>query len=298
MDPTDDKTLRFFHYYPNKPLAIVGAVVFVLFAVYVSYRIIKTKSRAFLYILPITAAMECIGYILRYLCAERTTLMRFAISNLFLLLPPNALALVNYKAAGEIIRLSNAPPTRFYLRPKFVTWFFFWSDIFVFFLQGGGGGLQVTSSANIGRIMTIAGLAIQLFFLACYGYILIHIGRNSAFNYRTQGQTNPKKPLVRCLFITLVLLYIRSVYRFAEYAAGYDGPIATAEWAFYVFDGLVIASMFVVYCVMFIGDYLPKRGEVEDMSAMKVSSISSSDNLNQAENGFQMHSSKTKYSNV
>lgn len=297
MDPIDN-TYRFFHYYPNKPLAIVGAVIFGLFTLYLPYRIIKSRSRVFLYILPITVLMECIGYILRYLCAQETTLIKYVLSTLFLLLPPNALALVNYKSAGEIIRLSNAPPTRFYLRPKFVTWFFFWSDIFVFFLQGGGGGLQVTSSANLGRILTIIGLAIQLVFLACYGFILVHIGRNSAYDYHAEGQTNPKKPLIRCLFITLILLYIRSIYRFAEYAAGYDGPIATAEWAFYVFDGLVITCMFIVYCVLFIGDYLPKRGEVEEASTMKISSVSSLDILNQAENGFEMHTANNKYNNV
>ena len=303
MDVITDSTLRFFHYYPNKPLAIVGLVVFALFVVYLPIRIYKSRSRVFLYILPITALMECIGYLMRYLCADGTTLGKYIIMTLFLLLPPNALALVNYKAAGEMVRLSNVTAnTKFFLRPKFVTWFFFWSDVAAFWLQGGGGGLQAGSSvqmANIGRYITLVGLAVQLVFLASFGLIVIHVGRNPAYQYHVEGQVDPKKKMVRCLLVTLVLLYVRSIYRFAEYAAGYDGPIATSEWAFYVFDGLAIAIMFVLYSFWFIGDYLPNRvARKRELVLEKITSANSSEELNREEHGIQMNTPQTKYDRV
>jgi hypothetical protein len=292
MDHLDAE--RLFHYIPNKPLAIVGLVVFGLFAIFLSFRVYISKSAQFIYILPITALMECLGYLIRIMCSNNTTLGTYIGMTMFLLLSPNALALVNYKAVGEIIRLSNVQSSRFFLRPKFVTWFFFSSDVFAFFMQGAGGGLQTSaSSSNIGIAITLVGLSLQLVFFACFALITIHVHRNPSYNYHIEGQPNAKGRLVTCLYITLALLYVRSIYRVAEYATGFGGPVASAEWAFYVFDGLVIALSFVVYSFLFMGNYLPKRGAPADSGMIatniKSRSASSLDNLNQVENGIEMH---------
>jgi hypothetical protein len=294
----EQNTLKFFHYIPNRTLAIVGLAVFAVAAVFLTVRIYMSKCRRFLYILPITALMECIGYLIRILCYNSTTLGEYIVMTLFLLLSPNALALVNYKALGEIIRLSNVQTTRFYVGPKFVTWFFFWSDILAFFLQASGGGLQAMSSSNmatIGMAITLVGLSVQLVFFASFGLIAIHVNRNPAYNYHVQGQTDPKGKLIRCLYITLVLLYIRAIYRVAEYAGGFSGPIASTEWAFYVFDGLVIVFSFVVYGGLFIGNYLPKQNAFEIGDDMTTVKIQSSNDLNQVESGYEMHNANNRH---
>ncbi|CAO3620779.1 unnamed protein product [Mucor fragilis] len=122
-----------------------------------------------------------------------TDLGRYIGMTMFLLLAPNALALVNYKAVGEIIRLSNVETNKFYLRPKFVTWFFFSSDIFSFCLQGAGGGLQSTVDHNqVGIAVTLVGLAIQLFFFACFAGITFYVQRNPKYQYYVEGQPNAK----------------------------------------------------------------------------------------------------------
>ncbi|KAJ1798768.1 hypothetical protein LPJ75_006787 [Coemansia sp. RSA 2598] len=53
--------------------------------------------------------------------------------------------------------------------------------------------------------------------------------------------------------LTTIILYLRSIYRIAEFADGYKGKIYSAEWAFYVFDTLFIFIAFLVYIVLFIG---------------------------------------------
>ncbi|KAI9483112.1 MAG: RTA1 like protein-domain-containing protein [Benjaminiella poitrasii] len=279
--PTEaqSSTLRFFHYIPNLPLAIIGLVVFILFAIYLSIRTYRSKCKRFVYILSVTALMEVIGFIARLASRNNTTMASYCVMTLFLLLSPNALALVNYKAAGEIIRLSDAKPKRFYLRPKFVTWFFFGSDFFAFFMQGSGGGLQASGDehmSNIGRSITLFGLSVQLIFFACFALIIIHIYRNPKYDYTVENELNPKRTLSICLIITLVLLYIRSIYRIAEYADGFAGSIASAEWAFYVFDTLMIALSFLCYSIMFIGNYLPKPGSEMDLTATKLPTSTSS----------------------
>lgn len=177
-----------------------------------------------------------------------------------LFLPPNTLALVNYKAVGEIIRLSNIQTKQpFYLRPKFVTWFFFASDVLSLFCQGAGGGLQATGTTpDAGKAITLVGLSAQLVFFTCFVYITIHVHRHPEYTYCVEGQKDLKKHLILCLDITLVLLYIRSIYRAAEYSTGYGGPIARLEWAFYVFDTFVIVvvswhTRFTLLVIIYLG---------------------------------------------
>ncbi|KAI8070094.1 RTA1 like protein-domain-containing protein [Thamnidium elegans] len=259
MDPIQDSANQYFLYNPSLPLAVIGLIVFALFSVFLFIRIYRSNSRKFLYILPITALMEAIGYLIRALCSTgETTIGKYIGMTFFLLLPPNALALVNYKCLGEVIRLSNVQSRLFFLRPKFVTWFFFASDIFAFMLQGSGGGLQVTDNAAMGKTIALIGLVVQLGFFGSFAVITVYVHRSPKYSYTVEGQINAKK---------------------SEYAGGRDGPVATSEWAFYVFDGLAIALSFVGYCVYFMGNYLPKRGEEDAMVSTNISSISSSDNL-------------------
>lgn len=266
-----NRVKELFHYVPNKPLAYTALVIYALFTIYLTIRIYRSKSPRFLYILAFTGLMETTGYAVRIICIDFTDLNRFIGTTLFILLAPNALALVNYKAVGEIIRLSNVESDKFYLRAKFVTWFFFGSDIFAFVLQGAGGGMLTTASLNsIGNVVTLLGLGTQLFFFASFATILVYVHRSPKYNYHVEGSPNAKRNLVFCLYATIGLLYIRSIYRIAEYATGYSGPIARLEWAFYAFDSLVIAISFFIYSVFYIGNYLPKYDEVVETYNDKV----------------------------
>jgi hypothetical protein len=109
-------------------------------------------------------------------------------------------------------------------------------------------------------------------FFASFADITAHVHCNPEYQYQIQGQTNPKGKLARCLYIALILLSIRSIYRVEEYVGGFDNPIASAEWTFYVFDTLAITIDFVVYSVFFIGNYLPKHNE-EDITLAKTNSF-------------------------
>jgi hypothetical protein len=135
VEDDNNEVLKLFHYYPNKSLALGGLLVLPVFAIYLTVCVYVSKSRRFLYILPVTAVMECIRYLIRYLSSKSVSLGSYIGMTMFLLLSPNALALVNYKAVGEIIQLSNVQGSRVFLRPKFVTWFFFSSNAFSFFCK-------------------------------------------------------------------------------------------------------------------------------------------------------------------
>ncbi|KAJ2877507.1 hypothetical protein IWW38_006557 [Coemansia aciculifera] len=52
-----------------------------------------------------------------------------------------------------------------------------------------------------------------------------------------------------------MFLYSRSIYRIAEFADGYGGSIYSAEWAFYVFDTILIFIAFIIYVAMPLGPH-------------------------------------------
>ncbi|KAI8086796.1 RTA1 like protein-domain-containing protein [Halteromyces radiatus] len=287
-----NQALLYFHYQPVNIAPQVFIALFCFIALAFIYRIHHNKSGKWLYIIPGTALAEAIGYGFRTACMYDTTLLKYVMMNLFLLLPPNALALINYKALGKVIEIQMEQKTKassnigltdnnnntsepFWLRPKIVTWFFFSSDVFSFLVQGNGGGLlAIDGMQNIGMIIALFGLAIQLVFFGCFTMIAIYVHRQPRFDYQLVNKNHAKKKVMLCLFITIALLYIRSIYRVAEFAMGYDGPIATAEWAFYTFDTTVITMCFITYFILFIGDYFPNGNHIGLVSDSIVNEMS------------------------
>ncbi|KAI8076369.1 RTA1 like protein-domain-containing protein [Halteromyces radiatus] len=277
---SDQEAIDYFYY---QPIDIVPELFIAMFAVITLafvYRIHRSKCGKWLYILPGTAVAEAIGYGFRTACVYQTTLVKYIMMHLFLLLAPNALAVVNYKTLAKIIAIQTDqqinigssithPSDPFYLSPKFITRLFFSSDILSFLLQGIGGGLQAKHDdmQTIGQIIILIGIAIQLIFFALFMMMSIYVYHQSRFDYRVVDIRSltlveipcAKKKVMACLFTTIVLQYIRFVYWVVDITTGYDGPIATTEWTFYVFDGVAIIGCFLVYYILFIGNLIPNN---------------------------------------
>lgn len=200
-------TMDLFNYIPNKPLAIVGKVLFEIFAIFLAARVYLSKSAKLIYILPITALMECVGYLITIMCHDSTTLGKYIAMTLFLLLSPNALALVNYKAVGEIIRLSNVQTSCFFLLPEFVTWFFFSSYVWSFMMQGIGGGLQTSSKimALVSRLPLLVFLfswySLDALSLSQFIFIVIPHATIILKDNQTLKETNYLSPYHSCFVI-------------------------------------------------------------------------------------------------
>ena len=104
---------------------------------------------------------------------------------LLLLLPPNALALTNYKICSQLVRLKQPRVVPEGMAPSChipilmnkqglihagrIAWVFFISDILGFVIQGAGGAIlgSANSSAavNVGKTVVLIGLGIQVGFL-------------------------------------------------------------------------------------------------------------------------------------
>ncbi|KAJ2796383.1 hypothetical protein H4R20_005548 [Coemansia guatemalensis] len=261
-----DERLRYFTYIPKDVYPEVAMSLFFIAAVILVWQIVHYRAQRWLYILPGTALAEAIGYAVRIVCIHQMSFAAYVVMTLFLLVPVNALALANYKAVAVVIRERQGPKERFFfLRPRFVTWFYFSSDIFSIAMQGAGGGMMTgdDDTRDVGKVIVLIGLIVQLFFFSCFLATCVYVWRNPEYNVHVskcdRNQRFAKMRVLGAVSATTVLIYLRSIYRIAEFADGYGGKIYSAEWAFYVFDAILIFLAFVVYIVVFIGHNFPRR---------------------------------------
>ncbi|KAI7833600.1 RTA1 like protein-domain-containing protein [Kickxella alabastrina] len=260
--PDVDLRLRYFRYMPANVYPQVAAGFYFAIGVILIIQTIRSKAQAWLYVLAGTAIFEAVGYAFRAACVYETTLVLFLLQLLIILLPINAIALFNYKVTGKIISDSlTAKPKYFWLRPKFVYWFYFASDVFSVVMQGAGGAMmgKVTTRAKA-KTVALIGLCVQLLFLGCYMATTVYVWRKPEYvvhaGPRDKSPQAAKRKIMVNIISTTTLLYVRSIYRIAEFA---DNTIYSTEWAFYVFDTLVIFFAFVVYIVLFIGPNFPRK---------------------------------------
>ena len=126
-------TLQLFGYIPIDGLAWAAMSVFIVLGAILLYINSKFSPCKFMIILVLCAWFEAAGYGLRVLAAHDPTLLTFIFPTLFILLVPNAMALVNYIVAGRIMQFSGLNIAC--LRPNWIARIFFISDVFSFGLQ-------------------------------------------------------------------------------------------------------------------------------------------------------------------
>lgn len=136
--------------------------------------------------------------------------------------------------------------------------FFFASDILCLAIQGAGAGMSSSLNSgdqNVAKALLIIGLILQLFFFTCFTAITIYINLNRKYGLRGVKQY---RPVFACLYSTIALMYIRSIFRLIEFADGWFGKIATNEVYFYIFDFLMIFLCFVIFTALHFGVHLRK----------------------------------------
>ena len=152
------------------------------------------------------------------------------------------------------------------LRPAWVARGFFASDILCLAIQGAGAGLssnQNAQSQNSAKVLLIIGLLMQLGFFTMFTSITLYLNLKQKYGLRGVKQY---KPVFFCLYATITLLYIRSIFRVGEFSGGWYGYVATHESYFYCFDFLMIFLAFVVFTIWHFGIHLQKAAIATESS--------------------------------
>jgi hypothetical protein len=140
------------------------------------------------------------------------------------------------------------------IRTSRLTKIFVWADIFCFWIQGGAASLQAIQSSPIvpliGKWTVVGGLVLQL---VIFGFFIVVAGKfhKAILESPTSVSRDESvrwKAVMRVLYVTSALIFVRNTVRIAEYVEGYTGWIITHEVMLFVFDA---ALMWVLVAVMY-----------------------------------------------
>ncbi|TEY43682.1 hypothetical protein BOTCAL_0363g00030 [Botryotinia calthae] len=244
---TGNPVYELYRYTPNIAAAVIFLLAFAATTSYHIYQMIRTRSWYFTP-LVIGGIFEVVGYIFRIMAhSNKESIPIYSIITILILLAPALFAASIYMVLGRLIvalDAENLSP----IRKRWITKVFVIGDVIAFLSQAAGGGIMAsgtTSSLAIGEHITIAGLAIQLAFFSVFIFTATIFHRR----FRRTANTVPMRmslkymmknknweALLYVLYITSILILIRSAFRLIEYAGGNDGYLLSHEAFAYIFD--------------------------------------------------------------
>ncbi|KXH63559.1 hypothetical protein CSAL01_06204 [Colletotrichum salicis] len=243
----------FYRFEPSTAAAVFFCVVYVLTTGLHIFQLVRTKTwymTAFVisglsYTVLYTG--EVIGYAAR---AQNTTqepgcwtLGPYIIQNVLLLIAPALMAASIYMILGRIIILTDGE-SHALIKRRFLTKVFVSGDVLSLLMQSSGGGMMASGASmmDLGEKVIIVGLFIQL---AVFGFFIIVA---ALFHRRMILVPTAKshQPEIRwryyllTLYVTSVLIWVRSIFRVIEYLEGNKGHLMTNEAFVYVFDATLM----------------------------------------------------------
>ncbi|RHZ61810.1 uncharacterized protein CDV56_107079 [Aspergillus thermomutatus] len=243
----------FYRYDPSMAGAVIFVILFSITTIWHAFQLVHTRTWFFIPFL-MGGIFEIIGYVGRAMSSSQSpnwTLGPYLLQTLFLLLAPALLAASVYMLLGRIILILRAE-SHAMLRKKWLTKVFVTGDVLSFFLQGGGGGIQSSGGLDgmkLGQKIIVAGLLVQILF---FGFFIVTA---SSFDMKLKRYPIPRcfdgqipwRKHLNILYVTSILILVRSVFRLVEYLQGNDGFLLHHEIYLYIFDAVLIFIAMAVF---------------------------------------------------
>ncbi|KAF5591736.1 RTA1 like [Fusarium pseudocircinatum] len=238
--------MSYYHYSPSLAAAVIFIILFTATTTLHFFQMIQTRTWFFL-AFSLGGIFEVIGYIAR---TVPVTLGAYVVQSIFLLVAPALFAASIYMELGRIVDLVDGDDY-LYVRRRWLTRIFVIGDVLSFFMQGAGGGMMGsddTNSRSLGEKLIVVGLFVQIVFFGCFvitaAMFHLRLRRNP-----TQKVISVKPPYLRhlmALYITSILIFIRSLVRVIEFIQGFDGYIISHEIFIYLFDAVPMLAVMLI----------------------------------------------------
>lgn len=184
----------------------------------------------------------------------------YIMQSTLILIAPARFTTSIYLILPRIIRALNGESLSI-LPIRSVKRFFIICDIISLVLQAGGGGIEGNGNGDLGRRLIVGGLFVQIFMFGFFFVISI------PFNRRISEQptalalssTIKWKRHFFILYITSILILVRTIFRIVEYLQGDDGFLISHEIFIYIFDAILMFLVMLIFAVWYIGDLRQKR---------------------------------------
>ncbi|KAJ5096325.1 RTA-like protein [Penicillium alfredii] len=251
-----------YQYYPSMGAAILFIILFAVVTLLHTYHLLRTRTWFFIP-LVIGGYFEFVGYIGRAMSAQQSpnwTTGPYIIQSTLLLIAPALFAASIYMELGRIIVLVQGEKFAL-VRVNWTTKIFVAGDVLSFLMQASGAGLMVSGangsssdggSASTGQNVIIGGLFVQIIF---FGFFLVSalLFQHRLTSHSTAASVADHYPWRKHLFAlhsSSLLVLVRSIVRVVEYIQGTDGFVMSNEVFIYVFDGLLMFVLMVIFVVI------------------------------------------------
>ncbi|OBT49803.1 hypothetical protein VE04_10235 [Pseudogymnoascus sp. 24MN13] len=260
-----------FRYKPDLAMAIVPLVLFGLLAV--GHIIYGWRYKTWTYTISILIgiSLELAGYVGRILAhGNPFPLDYYLLQIIVLTTAPVLFCAAIYICLGSIVAICGPKMSR--LRPAWYTPIFLTCDATSLGLQGAGGALTSIADDAEGRQQGInimlSGLSFQVATIAIFAFLFLeflwrtHASHKVSTSIQNASLAQSKKwtAFLWSLGSATMLILIRSIYRVAEMAGGYDGELMKDENTFLVFEGVLIVVAVLLLLVFHPGAVLDGFG--------------------------------------
>ncbi|KAK2629911.1 hypothetical protein QTJ16_000731 [Diplocarpon rosae] len=255
-----------FSFYQYDPSIVAAAIFIFLFLATTAWHCLQTFKKRTFYFIPLIVGgcFEWWGYIARIFAHYNMDSQGvFIAQTLLLLLPPSLFAASIYMILGRLIHFTSgesmAP-----IRAERLTKIFVGGDVIAFLLQAGGGSmLAKAATQDTGKIVVIVGLLVQIGF---FGFFVV-----TSFKFHRRMGASPTSASMRgnwqkymyALYGASALILARSVFRIAEFAGGHESTLMSNEVYMYVFDGVLMVGVMVIFNVIHPGGIIGRSGHIK-----------------------------------
>ncbi|KAJ6111747.1 hypothetical protein N7523_007808 [Penicillium sp. IBT 18751x] len=253
-----------YNYIPSIPAAVIFAVIFGIACIAHSWQMYRNRTWFFI---PFICGgiFEIAGYAARAVSSNQYpnyTIGPLAVQAVLIMVAPSLYAATIYMTLGRIMIVTGGEKYSI-IRRSWLTKIFVFGDVICFLIQAGGAGMlvQVSTAANGEKIIKI-GLIVQIIFLALFLVTSVSFHIRLSRGGSAYSMQVPWKRHQMALYITSALVFVRSIFRFIEYALGGSGPLLQHEYWSYIFDACLMVIVMLVFNLIYpgeIGDLLRER---------------------------------------
>ncbi|KAJ5773997.1 hypothetical protein N7457_008893 [Penicillium paradoxum] len=191
-------------------------------------------------------------------CPYNSTAFLMQISTL--IIAPTFFTAGIYVLLGRFIQILGRDSS--FLKPNLYLWIFCTCDVLSLVIQAIGGGIasgeadKIGGNTDPGTHIMVAGIVFQLFSITVFVVCAIDFVRRTM---RRRLLSGPIIPLFGAMVLSIVCIYVRSIYRTIELSEGWDGYLITHESYFIGLDGAMMIVSVAIFNVIHPGWLLPKK---------------------------------------
>ncbi|KAM5366799.1 hypothetical protein ACJZ2D_010339 [Fusarium nematophilum] len=209
--------------------AVLLKKVCCLFYVFRSLRPVELMPfEPFCWVIVMGASWECICFTLRALGARDQQEMTYVIvSTLLFLLAPLWINAFAYMIVARLVHFLHPQRSMMGISAQWLAKGFVTGDVICFVIQAAGGAMiadqNSEDNAELGRKVYMAGVSVQLAlvvtFLVLHAFFHRDLVQNSRIG-KSRARNGWTKVLVWVIYIVLVLIMIRIIFRLIEFSQG------------------------------------------------------------------------------